>query len=407
MKFFFSVLLLTSAAIVRGAAEAPADPLPPGVVVAWAADDALTVRDQTGTRQVDVGAFTHLALAPDGATLAYATLGADGHSALWTAAADGSTAPRAVPLPDDAGPQVAQLGWLDADTLLFSTMTIGTLGAIPTEDLYRYDLTPATVTAYQVGGFFSAAPDGDWLVIARAGSYGDAPATLHLQAEDTAVAPVEVLAFPAVATGAHYPFYPAVDWTTDGRFFTAIPDADALYAEYAADPPPVTLYSGGVDGAPMRQTGTLTASLFGLPRWSTEGALLTYARRQSADPNRLTIYAADANGANPVEQVTLPPEAPFIAAGLTDGALLYYAVDSLHLIQPDTDRRAVLAQPGEAVLLGIGVTAGEYLFYAQLDRQSDVSLYLSRTEAGAPPLLIATTRTIPLVTVTYLTQTDL
>jgi hypothetical protein len=276
-------------------AQEPACPL----VVAWQQDDELHLRTPDGSAQVIAReGIIQMFPSPAGERVAFTRWESPEPAswALWVVGADGSREQRI-----DAPPLVAEIRWLDDDTLYFNTIEPGDLhhqlGPTPRNDLYRVDLPNGTMTPVAPGGTFSYSPDGSRLAVVRPGVYDEEPGRITILDPAGRDEPHELLDFPAVSSGTHAPFYPRLHWGDEATLLVAIPKAGAVYA---LDAPPVTLWRLHIDDGNREIIGEVPASYFGLPRWSNDGAALFYFRREIDDPNILALYLADGDGANAV-----------------------------------------------------------------------------------------------------------
>jgi hypothetical protein len=266
------------------------------VLVVWQQDDALHLREPGGAaRVITREGIVQMFPSPTGERVAFTRWESPELASwgLWVVEADGRGERRI-----DAPPLVAEIRWLDDDTLYFNTIEAGNLrhelGFTPRNDLYRVDLPDDTVTALEPGGSFSFSPDGSRLAVIRPGIYDEEPGQIYALDPTGAEEPRELLDFSAVSSGSHVPFYPRLHWQDEVTLLVAIPEAGAVYA---LDAPPVALWQLHIDGS-RAPIGDVPASYFGLPRWSSDGAALFYFRREIDDPNALTLYLADGNGGN-------------------------------------------------------------------------------------------------------------
>jgi hypothetical protein len=290
-------LLICGLALIPAASHAQGPTCP--LIVAWQQDDELRLRTPDGTARVIAReGIVQMFPSPAGERVAFTRWESSEPAswALWVVGADGSGEQRI-----DAPPLVAEIRWLDDETLYFNTIEPGDLhhqlGAIPRNDLYRVDVTNQTVTPVEPGGTFSFSPHGSQLAVVNPGIYAEAPGRITILDPTGAEEPLELLEFPAVSSGTHAPFYPRLHWQDEAALLVAIPEAGAVYA---LDAPPVTLWRLHIDAGDREIIGEVPASYFGLPRWSSDGLALFYFRREIDDPNILALYLADGDGANAV-----------------------------------------------------------------------------------------------------------
>src|SRR5262249_37708098 len=84
-------------------------------------------------------------------------------------------------------------------------------------------------------------------------------------------------------------------WEADETFLrVAIPDKDLIYDD--VNGPPTVLWRLGVDGS-KQQIGSVRASFFGLPRWSSDGSQMVFLRRVGDHTsNQFNLVIADGMG---------------------------------------------------------------------------------------------------------------
>ncbi len=270
-------------------------------------------------RRIASGAVIQPRLNPDGSRVAF-TRGPRGSAlSLWVADLDG-VAERELAGPDrlavdldtsQSSRQIGQVAWLDPHTLFFNTLIVPTTagpGGGKADDLWRADAQTGAVTrllADGQGGDFAISPDGAALALVTPGFYGAAQGLIRLvdpQGQPLA----ELLSFEAVSTASEYAFYPNPHWLPDSSaLLVAIPDRDLIYPPGAGETPRLAaLWRLEPDG-PATQIGGVPATFFGLPRWSPDGAWLTYLQ-QEGDPaeNRLTLVLAQGDGTQPTPIVS-------------------------------------------------------------------------------------------------------
>jgi hypothetical protein len=291
------ICLLVWLVVVASAASCvPASTVDPardvsGLLVAWVQGGDLMLWESSEAHTLTSSGVVQPIIAPGGERIAF-TRGMSGQpETLWIIDTDGSEERQI-----DAPPLIGHVEWLDGDTLYFNTLTPDPLGPIPREDLYRVDVNTSEVTAITPGGDFTVSDDSSALILVTAGIYGEEPGRIYaVDATDTDD-PALLLEFPAVATGAHYRFYPAVQRENGAAVRVAIPHPDSVY-DADGSGPPVALWQLGTDGE-SEQIGSVPASYFGLPVWSPDGGLLAYLRRSPDHPNRFALDTAAADGSD-------------------------------------------------------------------------------------------------------------
>ena len=281
-----------------------------GNLMLWRSGDSLA-------RRVASGGVVRPYISPDGATIAY-TRGPSGiAAALWSVDING-TAEREWVAPGDipGGFQIGDVQWLDSDTILFNTLEPAVPVARTRDDLWRIDLISrglSNLLPAGEGGAFRISPDGSAIAVLAAGRYGESPAHLRLfDLADLLADQNQVRAelnFDAIATGGHSAYYPRLHWLPDSQaLLLAVADADLLYAESALldpaqtnpDPLPQTrLWRISRDGAAV-QYASLSASLFGQPRWSEDGRYLASMQREGDGSFVLSVAQADGSAAQRV-----------------------------------------------------------------------------------------------------------
>jgi hypothetical protein len=299
-----------------------------GLVVAWVDGGNLVVWREGDSlpRRISAGSAIRPLLSPDGARVVF-TRGPQGQAlSLWAAGVDG-VAERELAGPDllateedigDFTRQIGQVAWLDARTVLFNTLRVPRgpgPGGGKSDDLWRADvLTGETARLLPdgQGGDFTLSPDGTRLALVTPGRYGE---TLGLiRAVDVDGQPIaDLLRFDAVSTASEYAFYPEPHWLPDSAALrVAIPHADLIYPPAEGETPrTVALWRLTFDAEPdgsrpeLETLGTVPATFFGQPRWSADGAWLTYLRQEGAfTENRLTLVLAAGDGSEPTDVVT-------------------------------------------------------------------------------------------------------
>lgn len=371
-----------------------AQPNPPDLYIVYVdAGDVFMWRAGAGVVwQAAVGDIRAAFPAPDGSGIAYIRPSADptahGES-LWLARPDGITE-HAQLLTLPSGERFGQVAWGDSAALYFNTLQPGLFGDVPQDDLHWIDL-PARAHAVLLpageGGAFTFSQDRRRMLVTTPGVFGAAAGRLRLidraaQAGSHAVR--DVLLFAAVASGTHTAFYPAVDALETGAFRVAIPPPEALYDDASSSAPPMALWEITPGGAAV-QLGQVQASLFGLPRWSADGAWMAFMRREDR-ANQFGLFIAAGDG-TAVERVLLAEAGDLLApTWLPAMPLLVYGHDAAYwrsaLGQPPQRWRSV-AGPLVAPLL-----VGEWLIYAE--RSADAWQVWAVSPSTAAPLPVAT-----------------
>jgi hypothetical protein len=258
----------------------------------WQSEDAVP-------RQLAEGQIVQMFPSAEGDLIAFTrweTQPGQAESLAWLNVAEGSEQTIVV-LDATAETRIVDVVWA-GDQLFFSLAEMTALGLVLRYDLWRY--TAGDEAAEQVlepgaGGQAHVSPDGRWLGVVSPGVYGGEAGWIRLfRVVDSTVR--EGLRFPAVSSGATYGFLPDIQWEADSTAFRiALPDKDLLYA---TDNLPLTvIWHIPVDGAPV-ELGTVSASLFGQPRWSGSGRHLAYFQPVgSTRDNQFALMLADGNGA--------------------------------------------------------------------------------------------------------------
>ncbi|MGJ3237336.1 MAG: hypothetical protein ACFE0Q_01385 [Anaerolineae bacterium] len=305
------------------------------VVVAWVDAGNLIVW-QTGDtlpRRIASGGVVQPFVAPDGEHIVF-TRGPQGRAeTLWVIDADGlaerelvgERPARYVP----GNNQVGDVAWLDERTIYFNTLRQEVPIYTPLNDLYRMDILTREQSLIAVpgeGGRIAISPDSDRVATVYHGTYGRQDGVLRLFDLFGRDDPTNLLFFVGVATGSEFRFYPDLHWLADGSaVLVAIPDPDLVYDGLEdVEVSETDLWRIPVSNPSQRQIiGTVPASFFGLPRWSSDGTALTYLQRV-ADSNQFTAFLAEGDGANP--QAIFGAEAGEIAPPiwLPDSNRFYY-----------------------------------------------------------------------------------
>ncbi|MCL4252720.1 MAG: hypothetical protein KJ043_02955, partial [Anaerolineae bacterium] len=116
----------------------------------------------------------------------------------------------------------------------------------------------------------------DWLALSFAGVYGaDEGHISLLSLTEENPQPQETLRFPAISNGSHSGYFPFITWITDKIIRTTIAEPNAIYSR-GDILPKATLWELAIDGT-TSQLGEITALLYPVPEWSSDGEWLTYA----------------------------------------------------------------------------------------------------------------------------------
>jgi hypothetical protein len=274
--------------------------------VAWVeAGNLFTWMNGLSPRLITSGNVVRPYIAPDGKHVAF-TRGHGGFpDTLWLADMDGQSVRELVTLNDLADENepilVGQIDWLDDSIMYFNTAHLGSLGLERQDDLWRANIDTGEIImllSSGQGGAFSISPDRKQIALIQPGSYGETPGQIRFMDTQTDTLH-ESLSFDGVSTGAEYRFYPEVFWEADSSAArVAIPDKDLIYDEESSTP--TALWRLPINGS-SEQIGSVEASFFGLPRWSSGGSNIVYLRRVgSLTSNRFDLMIASGSGENSV-----------------------------------------------------------------------------------------------------------
>jgi hypothetical protein len=296
----FILLALNISAVVRAGDSAV-------IAVAWAENGTLTMWKQgdSAPQILASDAIIRPFLSPDGQHIAFVRGDGVLASSLWIIQADGDNEREIVGsehLTADEPPYIAQVTWLDDETLYFNTLRKTTINLQPQNDLWRANISTGEVQ--QVldageGGRFSISPNREQIAIIYPGIYGQPTGRIRLL-DPVSLVLEDKLEYAGISTGAEYPFYPEVFWEDDGSaLLVAIPDKDLVYDD--VNSPPTVLWRLPAAGE-REQIGSVPASFFGQPRWSSDGTTLTYLQRiGEPTSNQFALVVADGNGREAVE----------------------------------------------------------------------------------------------------------
>lgn len=388
---------------------APTSPPTAQLVVTWVEGGNLMVW-RTGDdlpRRIAAGGVIQPFLSPDGQTVAF-TRGAQGHtSTLWLADVTG-VAERQIAGPDSLNSvtpegmtrEIGQVMWADGNTVYFNTALVPVIprpGGTKADDLWRVMLPGGTATPLLPdgeGGDFAIRPDGGQLALVTAGFYGQTPGAIRLANPDGLILR-DLLAFDAPATASEYSLYPGVQWLADGSaLLTAIPDPDLIYPASDGDAPRlVTLWRLPVEGDAIR-LNDVPAAFFGLPRWSPDGAWLTYlAQTAPPEANVLDLILATGDGNNPTVIVTggvgaiSPPlwgAAGFLYTGSAPGELWLGVPDQPATRLPSPAETAYFPRWADETLLVYASTASAPYELRTYDRATGLAAVIATVNAGPP-----------------------
>lgn len=295
------------------------------LVVTWVADGDLWIWDskvQTPER-ILFGEAIRPVLSPSGERIAF-TIGENGlERSIFRI---NRTAEGVQPLPRDF-PLINQIVWRDESTMLFNTLEQTDLGVRPREDLYQVN-SDMVVMQRDTGGHFSLSPDKTQMILVTAGVYGGEAARIRWLDLSTDTL-TDLLDFPSVATGSHFPFYPPLHWQDNTTALVAIPDADAIYQETSVESVPVALWELTAMGETTKR-GDIPASFFGLPVPAPSGDKLVYFRRSETDPNGFALYTSALDGSSTVQYAIVDNLVP--VQWLPDGERFVYANDNAYWV---------------------------------------------------------------------------
>lgn len=244
-----------------------------------------------------------LAISPDGARIAFVR--GNNLESLWVS--DWQEAREVVsstqlPIEEHGQSHIVEIGWANADMLYFNTGAswIPRPGIVRRDDWWKVDIQTGVVKQILPpgeGGTFSFSPDVRYATVTIPGQYDEGEGKVRLYDLATGESRI-AFSFPAVSTGSNYFFYPHIFWEDDGSAFRlVIPDKDLVYHDSARDS---VLWRVGVDGSTV-QLGSVQASFYGLPQWSSDGQSMVYIRRPEGEgSNRLELMLAEGDGSREV-----------------------------------------------------------------------------------------------------------
>jgi hypothetical protein len=354
----------------NGATSVVATPIPgeERLVVAWVEAGNLMVW-QTGDtipRRVASGGVVRPYIAPDGNHVVF-TRGPNGAAeTLWSVDVLGTAEQQIVgERPRGYVPgthQVGDIEWLDEAVLYFNTL-VGTGPMFePRNDLYRANIRTREVALIlnpTEGGRFSISPDKQTIAVVYPGTYGRQDGRIAALDPLKLREPDNLLFFVGVATGSERDYYPTLHWLPDSSaVLTAVPDSELVYSETDSqfEVPITRLWRLPIANPSDRELlGSVRVSFFGIPRWSDNGAAMTFMRR-AAGTNDFTAFVADrvgdndralyAGAAGTIEQPQWIPDSTdfFFARAEPDNSLVYYIGGVERETVQLTDEAVVLPQ---------------------------------------------------------------
>lgn len=280
------------------------------LVIAWV-DAGNLMLWQTGdtlARRIASGGVVQPFIAPDGQHIAFTRGPQSKPETLWIIDSTGIAEQQLVgerPASYTAGEnQIGDVVWADNRTIYFNTLYQQDPAYLPFNNAYRVDSRTREISLIANptdGGRISISPNAQNLVTVYHGTYGRQDAVIRrldlLGRED----PDNLLFYNGVSTASAFHFYPPIHWLPNSDIILlAIPDPDLIYSDtQASELPLTTLWQIPVNNPSERGIiGTVQASFFGLPQWSSDGSAMTFLQR-SGESNQFTAFIADGNGANP------------------------------------------------------------------------------------------------------------
>lgn len=377
------------------------------MVVAWSAGGDLYIwlSDAAFPRRIASGGVIRPFLSTTGHVAYLRGPGGDPRS-LWVIGAGGGHERQlidATTLPvNDPTRRIGQVVWShNAQTIYFNTVTGNGIDTRSADDLWRVD--PDTGTAEQLlmdgeGGQITLSPDGTLMALAAPGHYtqpGDPPGTpgqIAVYDLNTRTRTV-LLEFPAVATASEYRWYPDLMWLPDGSALrTAIPPADLVYGNVQEE---TVLWALPVEGE-AAQIGTADADFFGLPRFSADGAWITFIqRRTTLDQTALTLMLAAANGTQPIPFDTGQIGALGIPAWSPGGAWFTYTNGDPGALWIGGPGGSPLRFPGEDVAAHEVVWADTNTYVYLAADNGEYTLAFGLLDIPTTPQVIATVAAYP------------
>jgi dipeptidyl aminopeptidase/acylaminoacyl peptidase len=276
------------------------------LTVAWVENGSLMVwkeAEATGQELVS-GDVNYPYIAPDGEHIAFARGFLPNE--LWVIEENGAGEQKVVDAsqftPGDGTPFLAQISWSNNSTIFFNTLRQNAFGLQPQNDLWRVDIQTGETTIIldaNEGGSFSISPDRKTVAVIYPGRYAEPNGRIRLVNVDTLVWQ-DIFTFTGISSGSEAAFYPEMFWEADSSTVrVAIPDKDLVYDDINA--PPTDLWRITVDGQ-SEKIGSVQASFFGQPHWSSDGNNLTYLERTGeATSNQFALMVSDGDGRNAAE----------------------------------------------------------------------------------------------------------
>lgn len=244
-----------------------------------------------------------LAISPDGARVAFVR--GNNLESLWVS--DWQEAREVVssaqlPVEEHGQSHIVDISWADANTLYLNTGAswIPRPGIVRRDDWWKVDIQTGVVKQILPpgeGGTFSFSPDGRYATLTTPGLYDREEGVVRLVDLATGESRI-VFSYPAVSTGSNYFFYPELFWEADSSAFRfVIPNKDLVYHDSARDS---VLWRVSVENS-AEELGSVRASFYGLPQWSSDGQSMSYIRRPEGEgSNRLELMLAQGDGSEAV-----------------------------------------------------------------------------------------------------------
>jgi hypothetical protein len=369
---------------------------------------------ETLPRRVASGGVVRPYIAPDGQQVAF-TRGPNGApDSLWIVDINGTAEQKLV---GDGAPrryregqmQIGDVVWYDDTILYLNTLTQATPAFKPTNELYRANTRTREVPLLLnpgEGGRISISPDKQAIAVVYHGTYGRQDGRIRVIDPLAQTDPKDLLYFIGVATGSHLAFYPEVYWLPDSSaVLVALPDADLIYSDTAAaDEVPLTrLWRLPLATPSDRELiGSVRASFFGLPRWSSDTSQMTYLERQPGT-NDFTVLLADTNGANAAPYLSGEAGTLEQPSWIPNSTQFFYTQDNAGSVYRGAV--GVEAQPlsPEVVFTPLFVSADLFVFATPAAVAADgVQLRFARLGAASQP--IGSTPKIPVLDARFIIE---
>lgn len=275
------------------------------LTVAWVTQGNLFYWQEgdAAPRQIASGGVVRPLIAPNGETIAFTRGPSGAEETLWIVDSAGLAERQLVGRADfrtpGGKPLVGQVAWLNNTILYYNTLLLRDVDVKANDDLYRANTVTGEIALLlrpSDGGQFVISPDRQQIVVVYAGTYGRRDGRIRV-VDLLGQTKTNLLFFVGISTGSHYNYYPPVYWQPDSAaVWTVIPHLDTVYNEI--DGPPAQLWRLPVERPSERALlNTLSASLFGMPRWSPDGSYIAYLRRLAVpDANRFELRLASGSG---------------------------------------------------------------------------------------------------------------